>query len=70
VTADYWTRRDRRSCKHRVTHNADEAVGWPPTYLQFVRSVPAGASYCDVNEAFNRELHLGVRGLGHAEGGR
>jgi hypothetical protein len=55
---------------YRVTQNREGVVGWPPTYFQFVRSEPARRSYCDVNEAFARELKLGADGLGHAEGGR
>jgi len=55
---------------YRVVHNRDGVVGWPPTYFQFERTERARATYCDVNEAFNRELHLGTTGLGHAEGGR
>ena len=55
---------------YRVARNADAVVGWPPIYLQYVRTVPAHASYCDVNTAFDRELHLGHDGLGHGEGAR
>ena len=55
---------------YRVAHNRDGAAGWPPTYFEFVRSVPARRAYCDVNQAFNDELHLGLAGLGRGEGGR
>jgi hypothetical protein len=55
---------------YRVVRNSDGVAGWPPSYLQFDHSVQAKTSYCDVNAAFDRELHLGVDGLGRAEGGR
>jgi hypothetical protein len=55
---------------YKVVHNREGSVGWPPTHFQFVRSVPARHGYCDVNQAFNNELHLGTAGLGRAEGGR
>lgn len=55
---------------YRLVRNAGGVVGWPPTYFQFVRSVPAATPYCDVNTGFDRELHLGAEGIGHAEGGR
>ena len=55
---------------YRIARNRDGIAGWPAMYFQFVRSVAAQAQYCDVNTAFDRELHLSTDGLGHAEGGR
>lgn len=55
---------------YKLVRNREGILGWPPTYFQFVRSVPARHGYCDVNKAFNDELRLGAAGLGHGEGGR
>jgi hypothetical protein len=55
---------------YRLARNSDKAAGWPPYYFQYTKTVPARRPYCDVNEAFSRELHLGASGLGQAPGGR
>jgi hypothetical protein len=55
---------------YRLARNTGEVPGWPPYYFQYSKTVPARRPYCDVNEAFSRELNLGTHGLGQAEGGR
>ncbi len=55
---------------YQVARNADGVPGWPPYYFEHVRTVRGKRPYCDVNEAFDRELGLGTIGLGHGEGGR
>lgn len=50
--------------------NTDGLTGWPSFYFEHSRTVPAKRMYCDVNEAFERELGLGRNGLGYGEGGR
>lgn len=42
-----------------LTENTDENVGFPRFYFRHVRRVDAAKKYCDVNEAFDKELHLG-----------
>ena len=53
-----------------IKRNTEGLAGWPPVYFEQLRTVPAKRAYCDVNEAFARELGLGTEGLGHGEGGR
>jgi hypothetical protein len=55
---------------YEVAHNRDGVPGWPPTYFKFDHSLAAKRAYCDVNQAFNQELHLGSAGIGRGEGGR
>jgi hypothetical protein len=55
---------------YRLVRNSDERVGWPTFYFQYDKTIAASRTYCDVNEAFRRELGLGSVGLGRAEGGR
>ena len=55
---------------YELRHNIEGVVGWPTYYFASVRTVPASHEYCDVNEAFARELHLGTTGVARAEGGR
>jgi len=52
---------------YKLTRNVEGAVGWPPYYFRFVRTVDARRQYCDVNVAFDQELHLGRHGIGHGE---
>jgi hypothetical protein len=52
---------------YKLTKNSDGLVGWPLYYYAFSRTVDAHHQYCDVNLAFEKELHLGRRGLGHGE---
>jgi hypothetical protein len=55
---------------YALVKNVDETPGWPTFYFKHVRTASAKKPYCDVNEAFARELGLGAKGLGHGEGGR
>lgn len=55
---------------YALVKNVDGTPGWPTYYFKYVRTVAAKRDYCDVNLAFDRELGLGERGLGHGEGGR
>jgi hypothetical protein len=52
---------------YKLSRNADGVPGWPPYYFAFVRTIAARRQYCDVNVAFDEELHLGRHGLGHGE---
>jgi hypothetical protein len=45
---------------YKLTRNDDGTVGWPPLYFAFQKRITAKALYCDVNEAFDKELHLGA----------
>jgi hypothetical protein len=54
VTFDYYV----------LTQNVDQGAGWPPFYFYHTRRWIAPRKYCDVNEAFDRELHLGRLGIG------
>jgi hypothetical protein len=55
---------------YEIRRNSEGVPGWPGYYFQSTRTIRAGQEYCDVNEAFARELGLGAKGLGHGEGGR
>ena len=52
---------------YKLVKNADGLPGWPLWYFAFIRTVDARHQYCDVNLAFDAELHLGRHGLGHGE---
>ena len=52
---------------YRLTENKDDVPGWPLWYFAFVRSDTARHAYCDVNIAFDQELHLGRRGVASSE---
>ena len=52
---------------YRLKKNKDGVPGWPLWYFAFVRSDTARRAYCDVNIAFEQELHLGRRGLASSE---
>ncbi len=52
---------------YKLTKNLNGVPGWPLYYFDFVRTVNARHPFCDVNLAFEKELHLGRRGLGHGE---
>lgn len=43
---------------YRLVYDS-EAVGWPPFYFQASRTIRSRGKYCDVNDAFYRELGLG-----------
>lgn len=51
---------------YRLTRNANEEVGLPAYYFKLVRTLQAARKYCDVNEAFARELGLGRKGVAAA----
>jgi hypothetical protein len=55
---------------YMLRRNAQEIPGWPTYYFERTKSTVAKRQYCDVNEAFRRELGLGTTGLGYGEGGR
>lgn len=44
---------------YALTRNTDQSVGWPPLYFAAGKKSDSRQAYCDVNEAFERELHLG-----------
>jgi hypothetical protein len=52
---------------YRLTRNANGEIGRPPYYFDLARTVDAHRPYCDVNLAFDQELHLGRHGIGHGE---
>ncbi|MCT7032319.1 carbapenem self-resistance protein CarG family protein, partial [Salmonella enterica] len=42
-----------------LTENEDGVPGHPRFYFRATHSTTARANYCDVNDAFAKELHLG-----------
>jgi hypothetical protein len=49
-----------------LTENTDGIPGYPKHYFLWQRSERSHSQYCDVNEAFDRELHLDTSGgAGH-----
>lgn len=42
-----------------LTENTGGLVGWPPLYFKAVKTTDSKQPYCDVNDAFDKELHLG-----------
>jgi hypothetical protein len=52
---------------YKLSRNTGGIPGWPPYYFEFVRTVDAHRQYCDVNVAFDQELHLGRHGLAESE---
>ena len=55
---------------YELRTNAAGIVGYPSYYFERTRVVEAKRAYCDVDDAFDRELHLGRRGLVRWEGPR
>jgi hypothetical protein len=55
---------------YRLMRNKDGVPGWPLWYFDFVRSIAAHRAYCDVNVAFEQELHLGRPGVATSEASR
>jgi len=55
---------------YELRRNDDGEAGWPLYRFELQGTIRARRPYCDVNEAFARELGLGRDGLGEAEGGR
>jgi hypothetical protein len=47
---------------YKLAKNSDEVPGWPMYYFKFDRTVNARHEFCDVDLAFDQELHLGRRG--------
>jgi hypothetical protein len=45
---------------YELAENVTGTPGWPHFYFKATRSATADAEYCDVNEAFDKELHLGT----------
>lgn len=45
---------------YTLAKNEDGTPGHPAFYFLFQKRTAAKASYCDVNEAFDKELHLGT----------
>ncbi|MBN3789621.1 hypothetical protein [Burkholderia sp. Ac-20353] len=43
-----------------LAENTDGSPGHPPLYFEWKKSASARKQYCDVNRAFDRELHLGT----------
>jgi len=43
-----------------LTENIDGTPGYPKLSFRWQKSQPARAQYCDVNRAFDQELHLGT----------
>jgi hypothetical protein len=52
---------------YELARNSTGIVGWPPWYWRYVRTQQATHHYCDVNDAFDKELGLGKRGLRNSE---
>jgi hypothetical protein len=52
---------------YRLARNTEGHAGQPRYYFELTRTVPARRQYCDVNVAFDQELHLGRHGIGHGE---
>ncbi|KAF1008283.1 MAG: hypothetical protein GAK28_01264 [Luteibacter sp.] len=46
---------------YNLTKNEDGLVGYPALYFKQARETQAKKRYCDVNEAFQHELHFGKR---------
>ena len=57
--SSYIARETVRFTYYELTQNADGLPGWPPLYFQAYRKRQSREKYCDVNLAFDRELHLG-----------
>ncbi len=55
---------------YELRTNASGVVGYPSYYFERTRVVEARRSYCDVDDAFDRELHLGRAGLVRWDGPR
>ncbi|MDQ2889488.1 MAG: hypothetical protein M3R65_02895 [Gemmatimonadota bacterium] len=43
--------------------NADGVPGWPAYYFKHTRTARAAGTYCDVDDAFDKELNLGPAGI-------
>lgn len=55
---------------YRLVRNSESLAGEPLYRFERERTIPSGREWCDVNEAFRRELGLGAAGVAEAEGGR
>ena len=44
---------------YELKSNKDEIPGEPPFYFEHVKTIQAKRKYCDINEAFEKELGLG-----------
>jgi len=45
---------------YTLAENADGDPGWPSFYFKAQKTMQARVPYCDVNEAFDKELNLGT----------
>jgi hypothetical protein len=55
---------------YELRTNAIGGIGHPSYYFERTRVVEAKRPYCDVDDAFDRELHLGRTGILRWEGAR
>ncbi len=55
---------------YEIRTNAEGGVGHPSYYFEKTRVVEAKHPYCDVDDAFDRELHMGRTGLVRWDGPR
>lgn len=55
---------------YELRTNTSGVVGYPSYFFERTRVVEATRTYCDVDDAFDRELHLGRTGLLRWEGPR
>jgi hypothetical protein len=55
---------------YELRTNVAGVVGYPSYYFVRTRVIQAKRPYCDVDDAFDRELHLGRTGLLRWEGPR
>jgi hypothetical protein len=54
---------------YMLAENADGDPGWPSFYFKAEKTTSAKAPYCDVNEAFDKELQLGTTSGAGGPGG-
>lgn len=54
---------------YELTENTESDVGDPLYWFKHVKRVDAPKKYCDVNDAFDKELHLGPTSGERAAGG-
>ena len=47
---------------YELAKNETGLPGWPALYFKKIKTSVAKGKYCDVNDALNKELHLGVTG--------
>jgi hypothetical protein len=52
-----------------LAENTDGSPGHPKLYFEWQKSASARQQYCDVNRAFDRELHLGTSSSSDSDSG-